>query len=106
MREPFHHQQLEFITPEIFCKAGFGAAPKISYLAVICQRLALFEEGSMAIKAKCNQLKLPELPGFGGEGGGNPKRQEAKSRNSASRVHFLFLYPIEISHCGQKTKHQ
>ena len=63
---------------------------------------ALFEEGALrAIKAECNVVKLAELPGLWGE----IKWQEVKSRNLASRVHFLPFCPIEISHCGQ-TKHR
>ena len=63
---------------------------------------ALFEEEALrAIKAECNVVKLAELPGLWEE----IKRQEVKSRNLASRVHFLPFCPIEISHCGQ-TKHR
>ena len=63
---------------------------------------ALFEEEALrAIKAECNVVKLAELPGLWEE----IKRQEVKSRNLASRVHFLLFCPIEISHCGQ-TKHR
>ena len=104
LRETF--LQLDLITPEVAWSIGlrsrfWGALPKYHIWLLFAS--ILFEEGSMAIKAECNRLKLPELPGL--RRGRNPKRQEAKSRNLASRVPFLLSCPIEISHCGQ-TKHQ
>ena len=89
----------------VFCKAGFEAAPKISYLAVICQQCRIWR-GLDGNQSKVQPAKIARIARIWRGRGGDPKRQEAKSRNSASRVHFLFLYPIEISHCGQKTKHQ
>ena len=67
----------------VFCKAGFEAAPKISYLAVICRRLIW--RGLDGNQSKVQPDKIARIARIAGE----IKRQEPKSRNLASRVHFL-----------------
>ena len=78
-----------------------AAARKMSYFAVICWQSAIWRGGSSGNQSRVQCGKIGGIARIVGE----IKRQEVKSRNLASRVHFLPFCPIEISHCGQ-TKHR
>ena len=82
-----------------FPRRGFYS-PKKSYFHLICQ-LGVIWRGLDGNQSKVQPDKIARIARIAGE----IKRQEPKSRNLASRVHFLPFCPIEISHCGQ-TKHR
>ena len=94
---------LELIMPGSTSRGNISAAArKMSYFAVICWQSAIWRGGSSGNQSR---VQCGKIGGIARIVGGNKMARSQVSKLGVTCPLFALL-AIEISHCGQKTKHQ